>query len=288
MQKLIVSLKLSRYCPRLCFDPQRRAARPSSPSRTTPAITRTEASSHRPSITYVIARKPTIAFTTVITSAGETLRTHSIRHLCDRGRPRPQAVALRDRQPASRWQDEFDPRPAPDETDALALLDFIPGPQVRDDATGEDPRELRQAEHAEGRRKLPVQALVPRGRWGRCNRIPPGAPLLFRDNARDRRAVHVDVGEAHEDRHPPGRRVSEDHAPVGRGHDPAADLAPRVSKEEEEREECQGERDRDEAEGHLLEDQNRGGKAGHDHEGCKQNRRWGPAGDHRPPNRPGR
>src|SRR2546422_10490766 len=138
MQKLIVSLKLSRSWPRLCFDPQRRAARPSSPSRTTPAMTRTEASSHRPSITYVIARKPTIAFTTVITSAGETLRTHSIRHLRDRGRPRPHPVARRDPQPASRWQDEFDPRPEPDETDALALLDFIPGPQVRDDAAGEE------------------------------------------------------------------------------------------------------------------------------------------------------
>src|SRR5213594_4047963 len=124
MQKLIVSLKLSRYCPRLCFDPQRRAARPSSPSRTTPAITRTEASSQRPSITYVIARKPTIAFTTVITSAGETLRTHAIRHLRDRRCPRPYAVACPDRQAASRRQDELDPRPEPYEADALALLDL--------------------------------------------------------------------------------------------------------------------------------------------------------------------
>src|SRR2546428_5926652 len=136
MQKLCVSLKLSRYCPRLCFAPQRRAARPSSPARTPPAITRTEASSHRPSITYVIARKPTIAFTTVITSAGETLRTHSIRHLRDRGRSRPHSVDRRDPQPASRWQDEFEPRPETDETNALTLLDFITGHQVRDDASG--------------------------------------------------------------------------------------------------------------------------------------------------------
>src|SRR2546428_1315819 len=159
MQKLIVSLKLSRYWPRLCFDPQRRAARPSSPSRTTPAITRTEASSHRPSITYVIARKPTIAFTTVITSAGETLRTHSIPHLCDRGRSRPHSVARRDPQPASRWQDEFDPRPEPDETDALALLDFIAGPQVRDDAAGKESRDLWQADPPDGGPQLSFSAL---------------------------------------------------------------------------------------------------------------------------------
>src|SRR6059036_2904611 len=113
MQKLIVSLKLSRYCPRLCFDPQRRAARPSSPSRTTPAITRTDASSHRPSITYVIARKPTSALTTVMTSAGETLRTHAIRHLRDRGRPCPHAVSRADRQAAARREDNLDPRPEP-------------------------------------------------------------------------------------------------------------------------------------------------------------------------------
>src|SRR5437867_10173766 len=248
MQKLIVSLKLSRYWPRLCFDPQRRAARPSSPSRTTPAITRTEASSHRPSITYVIARKPTIAFTTVITSAGETLRTHSIRHLRDRGRPRPHAVARRDPQPASRWQDEFDPRPEPDETDALALLDFIAGPQVRDDAAGKDSRDLCEAEDSHRRHEFPFEALVLRGLWGGCNRVSAGLSALFGDDTRDRRAIHVDVGEPHEDRHPTRRRVGDDDPPVGRGHDSGTDVPPRVTEEEEEREKCEGERDREEAE----------------------------------------
>src|SRR2546428_300705 len=93
MQKLIVSLKLSRYRPRSCFEPHRRAARPSRPSRTTPAMMRADASTQRRSITYVIATKPTIAFARVITSAIETLRTHSIPHLPGRGRPRPPAGA---------------------------------------------------------------------------------------------------------------------------------------------------------------------------------------------------
>src|SRR5438093_4170411 len=122
MQKLVVSLKLPRDRPRSYFEPNRRAANPSRPSRPTPAMTREDASSHRRSITYVIATKPTIAFTIVMTSAIETLRTQpqSIRHLRDRGRPRPHAVPRCDRHPAPRGQDEVDPRPEPHETDALA------------------------------------------------------------------------------------------------------------------------------------------------------------------------
>src|SRR2546422_751354 len=161
MQKLIVSLKLSRYRPRSCFEPHRRAARPSRPSRTTPAMMRADASTHRRSITYVIATKPTIAFARVITSAIETLRTHSIPHLRDRGRPRPHAVPRGDRQAAPRREREIDPRPEAYEPDALALFDLIPGAQVGDDPAGERTRDLREPHRSEAGVEFPLPLLVP-------------------------------------------------------------------------------------------------------------------------------
>src|SRR2546426_4140429 len=163
MQKLIVSLKLSRYRPRSCFEPQRRAARPSRPSRATPAMMRADASTHRRSITYVIATNPTIAFARVITSAIETLRSHSIPHLRDRGRPRPHAVPRGDRQAAPRREREIDPRPEAYEPDALALFDLIPGAQVRDDPAGGRPPDPREAHGAEaGGERPPPPPLSPR------------------------------------------------------------------------------------------------------------------------------
>src|SRR2546422_9790379 len=161
MQKLIVSLKLSRYRPRSCFEPQGRAARPSRPSRATPAMMRADASTHRRSITYVIATNPTIAFARVITSAIETLRSHSIPHLRDRGRPRPHAVPRGDRQAAPRREREIDPRPEAYEPDALALFDLIPGAQVRDDPAGERPRDLRESHGSEAGVEIPPQPPLP-------------------------------------------------------------------------------------------------------------------------------
>src|SRR5207247_9923182 len=111
-------------------------------------MTRTEVSSQRPSITYVMARNPTSAFTTVITSAGAILRTQAILHLRDCGRPRPHPVPHRDDEAAARGQHEFDPRPEADEPDALARLDLIPGPHIWDDAAGRSPRHPGEPERA--------------------------------------------------------------------------------------------------------------------------------------------
>src|SRR2546427_8865066 len=149
MEKLSGSVKLSRCGPRSCFEPHRGAARPWRPSRTTPAMMRADASTHRRSITYVIATKPTIAFARVITSAIETLRTHSIPHLRYRGRPRPHAVPRGDRPPAPRREREIDPRPDAYEPDALALFDLIPGAQVGDDPAGDRTRDLREPHRSE-------------------------------------------------------------------------------------------------------------------------------------------
>src|SRR5437899_8880304 len=140
---------MSRHPARSCLEPQRRATRPSRPSRTTPAMMRADASTHRRSITYVIATNPTIAFARVITSAIETLRSHSIPHLRDRGRPRPHAVPRRDRQAAPRRESEVDPRPEANEPDALALLDLIPDGEVRDNPARERPRDLRETDGSE-------------------------------------------------------------------------------------------------------------------------------------------
>src|SRR2546422_3781924 len=185
MRKRTVSWKLSRWRPRPCFEPTLRAAKPWRPSRTTPAMTREEASSHRRSITYVIATKPTIAFTIVMTSAIETLRTQpqSIRHLRDRGRPRPHAVPRRDRRPAPRRQDEVDPRPEPHETDALALLDLIPDVDVGDDPAGERPPDLGEPEGAEAGLQGPPEPPLSGGPPPRRDRRAPRAGGLARDGA---------------------------------------------------------------------------------------------------------
>src|SRR3990170_3569821 len=285
MQKLIVSLKESRYCPRPCFEPQRRATRPSRPSITTPAMISAEASSHRPSITYVIARKPTSAFARVITSAGETLRTQAIRHLRDRRLPRPHPVPDRDPQPAPGREGELDPRPDPPQTDALALLDLIPGPPVRDDPAGEDPRDLGEPEDAPVRRELPLQPLVRRARGGGRDRVAARAVPLARDDARHRRAVHVDVRDAHEDRDPPRGGVRLEDAAVCGGDDPGPDPAGGVPEEEQEREEGEAEGERQEEQGHPLEDQDGGGDARHDDERGDEDGGRGPPGDHGPRNR---
>src|SRR2546427_3675961 len=179
-----------------------------------------EASSHRRSITYVIATKPTIAFTIVMTSAIETLRTQpqSIRHLRDRGRPRPHAVPRRDRRPAPRRQDEVDPRPEPHETDALALLDLIPDVDVGDDPARERPRDLGEPEGAEAGLEVPREPLVPGGLRPRRDRVAAGTVVLACDDARKGGAVPVDVPDAHEHRDAPGRGVPGEDA-TGRGGD---------------------------------------------------------------------
>src|SRR5439155_21696914 len=99
----------------------------------------------------------------MITSAIETLRTQpqSIRHLRDRGRPRPHPAPRHDRDAASRGQHEVDPRPDAYEADALALLDLIPPMEVGDDPAGEGAGELGETERAEASRELPHQPLVP-------------------------------------------------------------------------------------------------------------------------------
>src|SRR3989442_78784 len=243
MQKLIVSLKLSRYCPRLCFEPHRRAARPSSPSRTTPAMMRTDVSSHRWSITYVIARKPRTALATVMTYAGETLRTHAIRLLRDHRSPRAHAVAHRHPQRASGRQLEFDPRPEADQPDALALLDLIPGRAVRDNSAREDPRDLVEPEDPEGGLELPFEPLVSPGVAGGRDRVSARAVPHGADDSRHRGPVHVHVGHPHEDRDPPRGRVRDHDPAVGGGHDARPDLARRVPEEEQERDEREAERD---------------------------------------------
>src|SRR2546428_8931625 len=190
MQKLIVSLKLSRYRPRSCFEPQRRAARPSRPSRATPAMMRADASTHRRSITYVIATNPTIAFARVITSAIETLRSHSIPHLRDRGRPRPHAVPRRDRQAAPRREREIDPRPEAYEPDALALFDLIPRAEIRDDPACERARDLREQHRSEAGIEFPFQPLLPRPLGARGHRLSSGSMGLAADHTRPPRAGH--------------------------------------------------------------------------------------------------
>src|SRR2546425_3363811 len=193
MQKLIVSLKLSRYRPRSCFEPHRRAARPSRPSSATPAMMRAAASTQRRSITYVIATNPTIAFARVITSAIETLRSHSIPHLRDRGRPRPHAVPRRDRQAAPRREREIDPRPEAYEPDALALFDLIPGAQVRDDPAGERPPDLRESPRSRAGIEFPLQPLLPPRPPARGDPVSSRAVVLAAGDTRHRRAGHVDV-----------------------------------------------------------------------------------------------
>src|SRR5437867_6226767 len=288
MQKLIVSLKLSRYCPRLCFEPQRRAASPSSPSRTTPAMMSTEASSQRPSITYVIARKPTRAFTTVITSAGEALRTQSIGDLRDRGRPRPHAVPRRNGEAASRREDEVDPRPEPDEPDALALLDLIPGPEVRDDAAREDPRDLAQPQGAEVRVELPLEPFVRGALRARGDRVAPGGVLQVADNPRHRGAVHVDVGDSHENRDAASAGVRGEDPSVRGGDDARRDVPAGVPKEEQEGEEREAEGDREEAQDHPLEHEHRRGDPHHDDDGREEDGDRSSAGNHGPRNCGGR
>src|SRR3990172_2333955 len=80
----IASATESANRPRSCRGPNRRAAPPSSPSRSAARRTRSAAAVNRPSATYVIARNPATAFASVIASAAFSLPNRATHDLRDR------------------------------------------------------------------------------------------------------------------------------------------------------------------------------------------------------------